>query len=186
VPSVSASANTITLADHGFETGDPVTFRAEAGGSLPAPLAEGTTYYAIAVTDSTFSVAASGGGAAVDITSAGSNVVVIAPLPIAAAIEWASRIVDDMLPAHVLPLDVVPAIVEMTTAELAAGKLARRSGAASKSLTEIVDAADKRLKRWAEGIPLRDGSGTPAPANKATSATVPYADRRGWNRYGGI
>ena len=41
----------VTLDEHAFATNDPLTFRAQAGGSLPAPLVEGTTYYAIEVDD---------------------------------------------------------------------------------------------------------------------------------------
>jgi hypothetical protein len=184
--SVSTSSNAFTLDVHGFAQDDPVSFRAEAGGSLPSPLEAGTTYYAIPLTDSTFSVATSEGGSAVDLTTAGSRVVVIAPLPIDKAIRWASRVIDDSLPAHVLPLtEPIHELVKMTCAELAAGKLAARSGSASKSLADIVEAAEKRLARWAKGIPLR-GENAPNPANKAQSATVPYSDPRGWNRYGGL
>ncbi len=100
IASVSAGANTLELDQHGFAAGNPVLFRAEAGGSLPSPLVEGTTYYAIPVTESTFSVAATDGGAAIDLTTAGSRILVIAPLPVTQAIAWASRIIDDMLPAH--------------------------------------------------------------------------------------
>jgi hypothetical protein len=186
VASASASANTIALDVHGFDEGDPVSFRAEAGGSLPAPLVEGTTYYAVPAGDNAFSVAATAGGAAIDLTTAGALYIVIAPLPIAPAIAWASRVIDDMLPAHIVPLtEPVPEIVRMTAAELAAGKLASRGGFASKSLTEIVDLARKRLERWAQGIPIR-GENAPEPAGLAVSATAPYRDVRGWQRFGGL
>lgn len=183
--SVSSSADAITLSEHGFSLNDPVSFRAEAGGLLPAPLAEGTTYYAVPLDDSRFSVAATEDGAAIDLTTAGANVLVMAPLPMASAITWASHIIDDMLPAHVVPLDVdaIPEIVRMTCAELAAGKLARYSGAESKPLMEIVDAATKRLERWGKGVPIR-GAVEPPHANLAASTTAPYRDRRGWNRNG--
>lgn len=105
VESVDATANTLTLGEHGYALNDPVSFRAEAGGSLPAPLAAGTTYYAIPDTGDTFSVAATEDGSAVNLTSAGERFVVIDPLPIGAAITWASQIIDDMLPAHVVPID---------------------------------------------------------------------------------
>jgi hypothetical protein len=183
--SVSSSTNAITLSEHGFSLNDPASFRAEAGGSLPAPLVEGTTYYAIALDDARFQVANAEDGAPIDLTTAGSNVLVISPLPIASAITWASQIIDDMLPAHVVPLDAdaIPEIVRMTCAELAAGKLARYSGAESKPLMEIVDAATKRLERWGKGVPIR-GAVEPPNANLARSATAPYRDRRGWNRTG--
>jgi hypothetical protein len=186
VDSANATANTITLDVHGFVLNDPVSFRAEAGGTLPAPLVAGSTYYAIPVTESAFSVATAEDGAAVDLSSAGENFVVIAPLPIDASIAWASRLIDDMLPAHVVPIEEpIPEIVRMTAAELAAHKLLSTTGAVSTSLTMVADHARKRLERWAAGIPIR-GTNAPTPTNLAAAAAVPYVDSRGWNRYGGI
>lgn len=186
VSSASASANTIALGEHGFSTGDPCSFRSEAGGSLPSPLQAGVTYYAIVVDGDSFSVALTPSGSAIDLTTAGSRFVVIAPLPIESVIAWAERLIDDMLPAHLVPLaDPVPDIVVMTCAELAAGKLVAGSGAASKSITEIVDAATRRVQRWAKGVPLRGAPAT-SHANLACSATAGYRDSRGWRRFGGL
>jgi hypothetical protein len=185
VASADATANTITLDVHGFVLNDPVAFRAEAGGSLPTPLAEGSTYYAIPLTESTFSVAAAEDGAAVDLSSAGSRFVTIVPLPVDASIAWASRVIDDMLPAHLVPLEEpIPEIVRMTAAELAAHKIMAGKGL-SKTMGEMVDSARKRLERWGKGVPIR-GENAPPPANKSISATVPFLDRRGWGRFGGI
>lgn len=184
--SVSAADDSIELDGHGFADDDPVSFRAESGGTLPAPLAEGVEYRAIALDASFFRVAATAGGAAIDLTTSGSGVVVIAPLPIAGALDWASRVIDDMLPAHVVPLSApYPEIVRMTCAELAAGKLLTLTGQASKSLAEMVDFAQRRLARWAKGVPVR-GTNAPAPASLAQGATLPYYDARGWARYGGL
>jgi hypothetical protein len=186
VASVSAGGNTITLDLHGFALNDQVSFRAEASGTLPAPLVASTTYYAIPVSDSVFSVAAAADGAAIDLTTAGTRVVVISPLPVAEAIAWASRVIDDMLPAHLVPLeDPIAEIVTMTCAELAASKLLARQGSASVSLTSIADAARKRLERWAAGAPIR-GENAPEPASLAASASASVPDTRGWNRFGGI
>ena len=186
VESVDTSADTLTLDQHGFSLNDLVSFRAEAGGSLPAPLEEGTDYYAIPENESAFSVAATADGSAIPLTSAGARVLAIAPLPVAASISWASQVIDDMLPAHVVPIDAdaIPDIVRMTCAELAAGKLAARSGAASKALLDIVDAAQKRLARWGKGVPIR-GAVVPPAANLAASASASVRDRSGWKRWGG-
>lgn len=188
-PPASVSSNAIELDGHGFALNDPVSFRAEAGGSLPSPLVAGTTYYAIPAGEGYFQVAATSGGAAIDLTTTGSGVVVLTPLPIDAAIEFASALIDDMLPSHVVPLTApYPPIVVMTCAELAAAKLAARSGSASVSLTAMADAARKRLERWAQGVPLR-GTNTAAqiPTNLAQvgSLTAPPIDVRGWRRWGG-
>jgi len=186
---VDASANTLLLDGHGFGADVPVTFRAESGGNLPAPLTAGTTYYASGAGDGAFRVSLTEGGAAVDITTTGSRVLVVQQLPTAAAIGWASAIIDDMLPAHAVPLaPPYPAIVVMTAAELAVGKLLSLTGRASESLAPAVDAAQTRIARWARGIPLRgDGVDGQVATNRAaaSSVSVPYADRRGWHRSDG-
>lgn len=184
--SVNASSNACALDVHGFDADDLIQFRAEAGGVLPTGLTEGVTYFAKPIDDNHFQVAATAGGAAIDVTDAGENTLVIAPLPIAAAIEWASRVIDDMLPAHVVPLPApYHSLIVSTCAELAAGKLASRGGYVSKALSDIRDAAIKRLERWAKNVEIR-GDNAPAPAQGAAVATVPYDDSRGWNRFGGI
>jgi hypothetical protein len=184
---VSVPGNWIGIDGHGFATNDTVLFRAEAGGTLPAPLVDGQEYYAIRLTDGRFQVATAVNGAAVDLTTTGSRVLVIAPLPIASAIVWSSSVIDDMLPAHVVPLALpIPEIVKITAAELACGKLGTFTGAKSATLTELVDSARKRLERWAKGVPVRGVNAPIAPANLAGSATVPHLDARGWARYGGL
>lgn len=183
----NATANTITLDVHGFAADDEISFRAEGGGALPGGLSEGVTYYALPVSESVFAVAATAGGGAIDLSSAGSRYLVIAPLQTASAREWASRLIDDFLTGHPVPLSLpVPPIVRMTCAELAAGKLLGLSGGQSKSLAAIADDARKRIERWAKsGMPIR-GENAPTPAQKAASASVPYSDPRGWNRWGGL
>jgi len=183
-PPASASTDAIELDGHGFELDDPVTFRAEGGGSLPSPLVAGTTYYAIPAGESYFKVSATAGGAAIDLTTAGSGVVVNAPLPTEKAREFASALIDNMLPSHAVPLTApYPPIIVMTCAELAAAKLAARSGAASVSLSATADAARKRLEGWAKGVPLR-GTNTSAqtPTNLAQSAVAPPLDARGYTQ----
>ena len=187
--SASASTDSITLDGHGLSDDDEVSLRAEAGGSLPSPLAAETTYYAIVATPSVFQLAATAGGSAVDLTTAGENVLLIVELPMTSAIAWADRVIDDLLPAHVVPLtDPVPEIVRFTSAELAGGKLLGYTGAASRTLSEIVDNARKRLDRWAKGVPIR-GTNAPDPAGLAvsTSAALPAAGRSAdWRTYGGL
>lgn len=182
----SVSSNAITLDGHGFASGDVVTFRAEAGGSLPLPLVAGTEYYVASTTDGAFTIASSLGGSAIDITTTGARVVVVARLPKDAAIEWASAVIDDMIPAAALPLATpYPEIIKITCAELAAWKLGVYTGANGKSLTEILDFAQKRLLRWSKGAPIR-GESAPTRANLSASASIASADSHGWTRYGGI
>lgn len=173
---------------HGLDTGTPILFRAAGSGALPAELSEGVTYYAEAVTEHTFRVRAEPGGAALTLTDTDDPIMVVVPLPIAEAIAWAEQVIYDSLPAHAVPIAqsaAVPQLLRMTCAELAAGKLLAISGAASRSLSETVDMALKRVERWGKGVPLRDPD-APARTNLAASASSPPSDARGWRRYGGI
>lgn len=171
----------LTLDMHGFISGDPVTFRAEDGGSLPEPLAEGVTYYAIPVDDHRFRVSETTGGSAVNLTTAGERFIVVARFPAETAIAWASAIVLDSLPAHVLPIDpsAIPPIVRMTAAELAVWKLQGMHSPTGRTIGEAFDFAQKRLARWAKGAPVR-GEASPPRAQRSAAATVPYIDRTGW------
>lgn len=173
---------------HGFSAGDLVSFRA-LGGALPSPLVEGVTYFANPLTEASFAVRAVDVGPDLTVADNAQDpaIVVFTPLAaiFAAARAWASRIVDDMLPAHVAPIpDPVPEIIRMTTSELAVGKVLQQQGAASKSLSDIVASAQKRLERWATGVPLR-GADAPTPALLAVAGAV-SRDARGWRQFGGF
>jgi hypothetical protein len=183
IASGSIAANALELDGHGFAEGDAVQFRAEAEGSLPSPLVAGVIYYASPVGAFSFSVKATPTGGVINLATTGAGVLVFTELPIAAAIEWATRTIDEMLPAHVVPLEApIPAMVRITAGELAAGKLAAYGGSADKALTSILDAAQVRLARWAKSIPLR-GDNVPVAA---TLAVVSTAAPNAWTTYGGL
>lgn len=185
VASSQASSDVLTLEDHGFETDDELLLRAVEGGTLSAPLVEGTTYYAIRLTDSTFKLAATAGGAAINLTTDGVSMLVAIALPFDDVLEFYSRFVDAFLPAHLVPLVAddlgkFPTVVTATVAELAAKKLQILSGVTSVSITEAEVAAKAQLERCAKGIPLRDARAT-ASANLAVTASASSAsDPRGW------
>ncbi len=184
---ISVATSAITLGGHGFDLNAPLSLRAEALGALPVPLAEGVTYYAIPLNDDVFQLAATISGAAVTLLTSGDRVLVVAPVPIDVAIEWGAALIDDNLPAHVLPLVApYPPIIAFTNAELAIGKL--MNGSASKSLADMVDAAVKRLAKWASGVPLRgQNTATQAPANlSALPLSAPYGDSQGWAKNRGL
>lgn len=67
------TANLIDSPTHGLSAGQQVVFWAAEGAVLPAPLAEGTIYHVIAagLTADAFSVSATSGGSAIDITAIG-------------------------------------------------------------------------------------------------------------------
>lgn len=180
--SASTGADTIELDEHGFETDDAILVRATENGSLPAPLAASVAYYVIRISDSTFKLAATAGGAAINLTSEGADFTVSAALPFDDVLEYYSRFVDGFLPAHAVPLeDPYPLVVTATVAELAAHKLQLICGLTSESMAQIEVGAKAKLERWAKGIPLRDTRATQA-TNKAIYETVgsTVTDPRGW------
>ncbi len=192
--SASAADDTFTIDVHGFELNDVVSFRAESAGRLPQPIIAGVNYYVIPVTESKFQVAAVADGPAIDLITDGSRIVAIVPLDIDSAIEWAAGIIDDNLPAEAVPLKApYPPIIVMTNAELAIGKLL--NGSSSKSLSDMVDVAGKRVARWEKGVALR-GTNTQnqtstqvavsGPVNPADRPCRPPRDDGGWNRFGGL
>lgn len=181
--SVIASTDRFELDGHGFETDDPVSFRAETGGTLPAPIVAGTTYYAIRVSDSIFKVAAAAAGSAINLTTDGSSVVVLAELPIDAVLASCSRWADDFLPAHLVPMtSPYPARLVDIVAELAAGRLMLQAHQSSKSVKELVLEAKVQMERWSKGTLLRDAAAS-ASANLAVNDS-PTVDPRGWGTGG--
>lgn len=181
--SVIASTDRFELDGHGFETNDPVSFRAETGGTLPAPLVAGTTYYAIRVSDSIFKVAAAALGGAIDLTTDGASVVVLAELPFDAILESSSRWADDFIPAHAVPMTApYPARLVDIVAELAAGRLMLLAHQSSKSVKDLFLEAKAQMERWSTGTLLRDAKASES-AN-LSAVTVPTSDPRGWGTGG--
>ena len=72
IDSIQTAADTLTItAKHGFQDGATVRFTTT--GTLPNPLATGTTYYVIDSSDTTFQVETTPGGGAINITDVGSG-----------------------------------------------------------------------------------------------------------------
>ncbi len=182
---VDAVSDTFVLDQHGQALGDPIKLRPDAGGEAPEPLVQGVTYYCVPLDESTFQLAATPTGAAIDLITPGRRVLVICKSPVAAAITFVSRMLEDGMPGHVVPFtDPVPDIVRMTCAELAGARVMALSGTQSVAFGSLLDQAKKRLEKWAIGVPVRDVRATP-PANLASAVSVPRLDLRGWGRYGG-
>jgi hypothetical protein len=74
-----ATANTGTSTAHGFLNGQKV--RVSTTGVLPVPLVDGVDYWLVGVAANTWQFAASKGGAAIDLTSAGTGTHTLAPQP---------------------------------------------------------------------------------------------------------
>jgi hypothetical protein len=182
--SALASTDRFELDGHGFETDDPIIFRAEAGGTLPPPIVAGTTYYAIRYNEQFFGAAASAAGSAIDLTLDGSAVVVATLLPFDEVLEFYSRFVDPFLPAHLVPLESpFPVTVTAIVAELTAKKLLILAGQKSESMTETELAAKAQLERWAKAIPLRDARAT-GPSNLAIAESISGTPARNWDADG--
>lgn len=69
---VDTGTEVITYSAHGFAEADPIVYN-NGGGTSLAPLVSGTTYYAKNIAAGTFQVAATAGGAAINLTGTGNN-----------------------------------------------------------------------------------------------------------------
>lgn len=173
----AVGTDAFTLDGHGIETDWLVTLRAEAGGALPSPLVAGATYYAIRDSESTFRVAASPGGPAIDLTTIGVSVVVTTPLPIDEMLEYFSRYVDDFLPAEFVPLSApYPLTIVIIVCQLTAAALYRLTGQESASMQEVELGAKAKIERWSKGLGVVGVAGS---ANLAYGESA-FADLRGW------
>jgi len=188
--SALATSDTFELDGHGFETDDALVFRIESGGTMPAPLVAGTTYYAIRISETVFKVAAAAAGAAINLTADGALVVVATPLPFAEVLEYYSRFVDGCLPAHAVPLGApYPITVTALVAELTANRLLLIAGQRSESMAALELSAKAQLERGSKGIPIRDARVT-SRTNLAVSTTLAVAmtasswDPRRWGTGG--
>lgn len=181
--SALASTDTFELDGHGFETNDEITVRAAEGGSLPAPLVEGTIYYAIRITNATFKLAAAASGAAINLTTDGASVVVRKEPAYDYVIEFYSRWADSFLPAHAVPLATplsdAYALVRGLVADLSAKRLQNIDGKKSEIVDAAEVAASKQMERFATGLTIRPT--TDARTNLAiTKTVVGGTDSRGW------
>jgi uncharacterized phiE125 gp8 family phage protein len=74
VNAVEITANTLEVKDNPFVNGDKI-YASHSGGGIPAGLVENVPYYVVETAGEVFKVSLTQGGAAVDITSAGSGTV---------------------------------------------------------------------------------------------------------------
>lgn len=74
ITSVDASANTFTKAGHPFANNDSIRLRSQ-GGTLPGGTSQEIKVYVVGKTTDTFQVSLTAGGAAIDLTNAGSGTI---------------------------------------------------------------------------------------------------------------
>lgn len=183
VASSRAASDTLELDAHGLETGDLIQLRALEGGTLSAPLVEGTAVYAIRVDDGRFKVAATEidalAGTSINLTTDGESMAMTVPIDIDAILVRYSRFYDSFLPAHAVPLPgpTYPVEVTATVAEISAAKVQFLSGASSVDMGKHELAAREQAKRFAAGLPVRDAA-VSAPTNLAVTGRRVDADRR--------
>ena len=177
-----ASTDVLTYDGHGLETDDEVTVRAASAGTLSAPLVAGTVYYAIRLSNAAFKLAASAGGAAINITSDGVEMIVTREPKFDGVIEFVSRWADTFLPAHVVPLPApIHPLVRGVVADVSAKRILNANGQDSAAVTAAELAGKAILERFAAGMPLRGGTAQ-TPSNLAITATSVSSgsDPRGW------
>jgi hypothetical protein len=73
----TAATDTFTCPGHGYVNTNKVVIY---GDTVPAGLIEGTVYYVVGATADTFQLAATAGGSAIDITSAGGSACVVSSI----------------------------------------------------------------------------------------------------------
>ena len=177
-----AGTDIITFDGHGLETNDPVVVRAIEGGSLPAPLVSGTTYFAIRLSNSAFALSTTAPvGAPIDITGESVSMLIVREPDFDGTIEYYSRWAETFLPGHLVPL--VPPIhplVKGLVADLSAKAMMNHDGKSSATVDAAELAAKAQLERFAAGLVLR-GAPTTSSANLAVSNSVQSTgDPRGW------
>lgn len=168
---VYPDSDSIELDGHGFEDGTALLVRVEDGGAMPAPLVAGSLYYALRVSDMLFRLSETDGGSAINLTSAGSLLVVAASFEptIDSELERYSRLLDSYLPAHQVPLtEPYPSVVVACVAKLAAASLLEITGQASDQVQASAEQTRRELTRLMRGVTLRDDRAT-APANLAVA-----------------
>ena len=183
VASSLASTDVLTYDGHGLETDTEVTVRAADAGTLPGGLSEGTVYYAIRLTNSTFKLAASAGGSAINLTSNGTSVVVVREPPYDKIIEEVSDWANAFFPAHVIPLtEPIPPRVRAAVADVVVDRLLKASHQDSAVAKAAAVEAEKILERFASGIPMRSDVARASTnlAITSTAASSTSSDPRGW------
>lgn len=179
VASVDVGADTLELEGHGLSAGTAVQLQVDDGGSLPAPLAVATVYYALPVEDSEslLQLEASVGGGALNLTTTGTDPFgLFVPLGPALdnLLEVYSRWLDSLVIGHEVPFEApYPAWVTHVVAVRTAAQAARMLGLGSQGdgIYEAERLAIADAMRMAKGPTLRDAAAT-GPANRAVYAVA--------------
>lgn len=183
VASVDTTGDALEVADHGCAAGDPVIMSVDPGSTLPSPLVAGTTYYArpVAGRPDRLQLAATVGGAAVNLTTAGAGTFsLLADISEARSLEarrFASRQVDSYMPSEAVPFSApYPAQAVAYSAKLAARELLRQLGRKDAGVWEAADAVLADLSNF-----RRHGLSIRAAASSSWGSTMRHgAAARDW------
>jgi hypothetical protein len=175
--SADAVTNALVCEGHNLPADEAVQLWTGGAGALPAGLAAGVVYYVRPVAGSTslFQLALTAGGAAIDITTAGTapfGFIQQINATILRALDYRSRWIDRNLTGHLVPASA-PYPTELVTlcCRLAAWDVALELGKGKKDdpLSLRFDQCMADVAQMKKGQPLRDGAAR-APANAAISA----------------
>ncbi len=176
VASVDTVADVLELANHGCRLDDPIEFRTLPGGTLPAPLTASAVYRAKPVpgSDSLLQVAATIGGAAIDLTTAGEYFALVPNTRevLRSQIRIWSQACHRYIPSHAMPLEPdlsgrYPETVRQIVAVLATQAAFDRLGRGNVRLEALAERTRKDMSPLLAGIPPRDTKITTAPTNLA-------------------
>lgn len=159
---VDPSANRIVLRSHGLVADEQVTVKAS---TLPGGLSATVVYFVRVVSQDLLELAASAGGAAVDITSVGAGPLYLIPQSTPEQVEMVlqqvSREVDWSLRGHATPLATWSPLVPSIVARIAAHRLAVARGLlrpeykdAMEPLRYEAERAHRLLDECARGVPM--------------------------------
>lgn len=179
VSAADPDSDRLEIEGHGLADGQAVTMVTDPGGSLPSPLDLLTVYFVRLVeigvgltSDSMIQLAATVGGAAIDLTDPGNGSFRLAVgigLSLEAEIEAQSRWFDSLITGHQVPLeDPIPQWVKSVVAKRTAASMVRqlRLGDMQSILDEAEHVTRDVLRMASSGLSLRDSAATP-PANLA-------------------
>ena len=90
ITSVDTGTDTLTSNNHGYPDGTAVLISSTV--SAPGNIVQGIVYYVVGATTNTFQLATSAGGAAIDISSAGSGTITMNYIPTSGGMIWKGQI----------------------------------------------------------------------------------------------
>src|SRR5581483_3188839 len=189
---VDPATDRMVIRNHGLASGHPASVDVR-GGVLPSPLSATVVYYALRIpaSDDLLQLSAQPGGAPIDITTAGSGVVVLLP-SIAPFVEeglaaWSSYLDDELIP-HDTPLTTWPLVVVQVVCWLTAYDLAVTKGLLNPSFKDSTqglkdkwDLALRKIEGWKAGRSIKDATDQDGTTPDDSAIVLPGDPLRDWS-----